>query len=66
MSGIDIFKTSVKINNKRIKIQSENQLSYFLDETCPICGIYTPDGDVCVNCQKSYDVYKPKNTYTEV
>ena len=30
-----------------------------------MCGVYTPDGDVCPNCLKAHDLYEPKVSYTE-
>jgi hypothetical protein len=43
----------------------ETNIIYSSDEICPICGAYSPDGDVCPTCQKEYGVYKPKITYSE-
>jgi hypothetical protein len=41
-------------------------IAYGPDEICPICGRYSVDGFVCINCQKDYDLYKPKVTYPEL
>lgn len=48
-----------------IKEQEKPKVQYSLDEVCPVCGIYTPDGDVCPNCLKAHDLYEPKVSYTE-
>lgn len=48
-----------------VNATSQSLLRYSQDEVCPICGTYTPDGSVCVCCQKTYNVYKPKNSYIE-
>lgn len=48
-----------------INTTSQNLLRYTQDEVCPICGAYSPDGDVCPNCLKTYDLYKPKVSYLE-
>lgn len=37
--------------------------TYTQFDICPICGIYTADGEVCIKCQKDYNVYKPKTTF---
>lgn len=50
---------SYHIENKEINT------GYSSDEICPVCGVYSPDGDVCVTCQKEYGIYKPKITYNE-
>ena len=47
-------------------VENENtSICYSSDEICPICGVYSPDGDVCTGCQKNYDIYEPKITYSE-
>lgn len=47
-------------------IENENTHScYSSDEICPICGTYSPDGDVCVTCKQAHGLYKPKTTYSE-
>lgn len=46
-------------------VTSQNLLRYAQDEVCPICGAYSPDGDVCPNCLKTYNLYKPKVSYLE-
>lgn len=52
------------VSNKKIKIKTSNTI-ISLDEICPVCGRYQPDGEVCINCQKEYDIYKPKTSYEE-
>ena len=47
------------------KEQERQKIQYSPDEICPICGTYTPDGDVCPNCLKTHDLYEPKVSYTE-
>lgn len=46
-------------SNKEIRIKTANAI-ISIDEICPVCGIYQPDGEVCISCQKEYDMYKPK------
>ena len=48
-----------------MNVDSQSLLWYTQDEVCPICGAYSPDGDVCPNCLKTYDLYKPKVSYLE-
>ena len=50
--------------NKILKV-CYNNIVYTTDDICPICGAYTADGDVCVNCQKDFGVYEPRNPYSE-
>ena len=50
--------------NSRTIIESNN-VKYTLDEVCPCCGRYTPEGEVCISCQKEYNMYKPKVDYGE-
>lgn len=33
---------------------------YAEDETCVVCGKYTPEGHVCAECLKKYDLIKIK------
>ena len=47
------------------KEQEKQNIQYSPDEICPVCGTYTPDGDVCPNCLKAHDLYELKVTYTE-
>ena len=48
-----------------VNAASQSLLRYSQDEVCPICEAYSPDGDVCPNCLKTYDLYKPKISYLE-
>ena len=48
-----------------VNAASQSLLRYSQDEVCPICGTYSPDGAVCTNCLKTYDLYKPKVSYLE-
>ena len=48
-----------------VNAASQSLLWYTQDEVCPICGTYSPDGAVCTNCLKTYDLYKPKVYYLE-
>lgn len=55
-----------KTINSTIKYDKvEAKISYSLDEMCPVCGVYSADGDVCINCQKEYGIYEPKLGYCE-
>lgn len=40
-----------------MKNNNSNQ-RYSMDEICPLCGRYDPDGSVCITCQKAFGVYK--------
>ena len=42
-----------------------DKVKYTLGETCPVCGVYSPYGEVCNNCLKGYDLYTPKTQYVE-
>ena len=57
-----IIKSPVKSS---INVVSQGSIRYTQDEVCPVCGAYSPDGDVCPNCLKTYDLYKPKVSYLE-
>lgn len=47
-------------------IQDTNRkVTYTQQEICPICGRYQPDGEVCNECLKQYDLYIPKPTYID-
>lgn len=48
------------------KIIESNNVKYTLDEVCPCCGRYQPDGELCVGCQKEYNMYKPRLDYGEI
>lgn len=52
------------VSNKELKIKTSNTV-ISIDEICLVCGTYQPDGEVCINCQKQYDVYKPKISYEQ-
>ena len=47
------------------RILVKESILYSLDEVCPSCGRYTPEGGLCIPCQKEYDLYKPKITYVD-
>lgn len=47
------------VMNKKVLINS-NKGTYSIDEICPVCGRYEPDGELCVSCQKEYGMYKPR------
>lgn len=44
---------------KRVVVNSKGT-SYDANCRCPVCGVYSYDGDVCIDCQKKYAVYKEK------
>ena len=52
------------ISSNKLK-KLEDVSIYSLSDTCPICGIYTPDGNVCIECQKKYGMYSPKTLYID-
>ncbi len=55
------------MTRKAIKttLSEKATISYSQDEICPICGAYSPDGDVCTICLKAHDLYEPKVSYVE-
>ena len=50
------MRSTMDLNSRKI-IESSN-VKYTLDEVCPCCGRYTPNGEVCIRCQKEYKVYE--------
>lgn len=38
------------INSNKIFKAQKDTVIYSLDEVCPICGCYEPDGNVCKEC----------------
>lgn len=34
-----------------------DEFTPLMDDACPICGVYTPDGQVCNECIKEYKTY---------
>jgi ribosomal protein L32 len=46
-------------------MESNSNIKYNQDEVCPICGRYQPDGEVCKECLKQYELYKPKSHIEE-
>jgi rRNA maturation protein Nop10 len=55
---------NISVSNSR-KIIESNNVKYTLDEVCPFCGRYTPNGEICIICQKEHNMYKPKITYID-
>lgn len=53
-----ISNKSVKYK-KRVVVNSKGT-SYDANCRCPVCGVYSYDGDVCIDCQKKYAVCKEK------
>ena len=52
------------VKNKKVLI-SNNKDTYSIDEICPVCGTYQPDGQLCIVCQKEYGIYEPRIDYGE-
>ena len=52
---------SITTSNKTVSYIIKDKINYTLNETCPHCGAYTPDGQVCNNCLKKFDLYEYKN-----
>ena len=52
------------VTNKKVLI-SNNKGTYSIDEICPVCGRYQPDGEMCAPCQKEHNMYEPKVTYID-
>lgn len=59
----NIMKSNVM--NKKVLINSDKGI-YSIDEICPICGRYQPEGELCVGCQKEYNMYEPRVDYGEI
>lgn len=58
------MKSITESTKKKLLISSDKG-TYMMTEICPVCGSYTPDGDLCICCQKEYNLYKPKVHYEE-
>ena len=50
--------------DKDIRIKRKNKV-YTVNDICPVCGRYQPDGEVCTSCQKEHNIYEPKVTYID-
>ena len=48
------------------KTNKGEAIVYSTGDICPVCGKYQPDGELCVSCQKEYDIYKPRVDYLEI
>ena len=59
------LNNKTNVTNKKVLINS-NKGTYSIDEICPVCGRYQPDGQLCIPCQKEYDMYKPRVDYGEI
>ena len=46
-------------------LNRDKEVIYSTQETCPICGEYQYDGNVCSQCKKEHDLYRPKRTYVD-
>lgn len=57
--------TTTKPKSRQIIYSPNKPSTYSIEDTCPCCGRYTPDGDICITCLKEHDLYKPKVTYVE-
>lgn len=53
-----------KASIKQLRIKSEHG-TYSINDTCPHCGRYTPNGEVCTACLKDFDLYEEKPHYGE-
>ena len=49
----------IETNNNQIPVR------YSSDEICPSCGVYSPDGAICIKCLKEAGLYVPKITCGE-
>ena len=52
--------TTKNYPDKACLIKDGNAI-YSLQETCPICGIYTPNGEICINCFNTYKLGEVHN-----
>jgi hypothetical protein len=52
-------------NSTNLTEVTGTKVPYTSSEICPVCGVYTPEGDLCINCQKEYGLYEPKSVYIE-
>ena len=41
-----------------------NNGTYSKNDICPVCGIYEPEGQVCGECLKDYNLHKKENPIT--
>lgn len=39
---------------------------YIKDDTCPACGAYTANGDICKQCKEKYGLEEEKLEYDRV
>lgn len=52
------MKNNMNLNSR--KIIESNNVKYTFEETCPCCGRYTPEGEICTICQKQYNMCEPR------
>ena len=50
--------------DKDIETKRKNKV-YSINDICPICGEYAPNGEICIICQKEHNIYEPKFTYID-
>lgn len=55
----------VEQNNLLNHVIQKGNIIYSVLDTCPSCGRYTPDGEVCMICLKEVGLYTPKEYYCE-
>ena len=60
-----VINRHIDKNSTSGQIHTKAGLIYSQDEICPVCGAYNPDGNVCVNCQKEYDLYESNTVISE-
>lgn len=75
ISANDYIKTFLNPNeykvekvgvNEKFEIDSDTPTKlYTQSDTCPICGVYHPDGYVCTECLKQCGIYNPREEYLE-
>lgn len=60
------MKNTIDLTNNKKYFIKKDAIVYTMQEICPCCGRYTPDGDICSMCLSKYDLVKPKPEYCEL
>ena len=52
---------------KKVELKIANgSTAYSLQDTCPFCGIYEPEGAVCNSCKMAYGFIDSNSEMTEL
>ena len=55
------MKNTTKTCLEKVSFIKAGNVTYSLQETCPICGIYMPNGEICLNCLNTYKLGEDNN-----